>query len=214
MTLFRHPPPRCLFTRFFASHAPHCKRQGPQPPFSNLIPTLKTIAVSTRLKPLECFIDLAQRLGFHLNEGKLNLVLDVGFGTLRRVKNALHRNTATLSPHVTHPVVHLGQHVPAAFFEDKFQFGVALTSHRICCCHCHRTLSPSHYPPIATARRLRETPAFPDASRLPTPQSCASVTHKSHQPASLPVVPAGNKGRGHTPGVQHLLSGPYNPQSS
>src|SRR5262249_34287251 len=100
---------------------------------------LEAVPVGPLLEAPQGFVDTVQRLGLHLDERELDLVLDVGFGAFGRVENALNGAPGALRADVAHPTLDLAHDLAAALLEHSLQFvvsplvhplpGVVMTAH-------------------------------------------------------------------------------------
>src|SRR4051812_13917707 len=78
-----------VLPRFFAVLATDREGQRPQSLLRNLLAAVEAVAVGALLEANECVVDLVQRFRFHLNEGELQVFLDVGFGAFNRVEHLI-----------------------------------------------------------------------------------------------------------------------------
>src|ERR1700694_3675029 len=62
--------------RLFAILAADGERQSPQPLLGDFRAALETVAVIALLEARQRVVDLRERLGLHLHQGKLNIFLD------------------------------------------------------------------------------------------------------------------------------------------
>jgi hypothetical protein len=58
--------------------AAYSERERPQPLFSNFFAAFEAVAVIALLETRQRIVDLVEGLGLHLNQGKLDFVMDVG----------------------------------------------------------------------------------------------------------------------------------------
>src|SRR5437660_370115 len=56
----------------------------------DLLAAFEAVAVVALLEPRQSIVDLVERLGLHLNERELDLLLDVGLRALDRVQHLVH----------------------------------------------------------------------------------------------------------------------------
>ena len=70
-----------LLASFLARPAADRERQGPQPSFGNRASAFETGAVLVGVEPNERFIDAGERLRPHLEQGQLDILLNVGVRT-------------------------------------------------------------------------------------------------------------------------------------
>src|SRR6185312_4132405 len=117
------------FAGFLTVLAPDREGKRTQSALADLFAALEAIAVGALLEPSQRFVDLAQRLGLHLDERELDLVLDVRLGALGGVEHTLNAAARALSADVTHPLLHLTHHLAAAILEDLLQLRVPVWIH-------------------------------------------------------------------------------------
>src|SRR6516225_5641060 len=68
---------RC-FASLFAVLAADRERQRAQARLGDFLAAFETVAVNAFLETTECLVDLVQRLCLHLDQGELDIFLDVG----------------------------------------------------------------------------------------------------------------------------------------
>src|SRR5438034_6299186 len=64
--------------------APDGEGEGPEALLGDFLAAVEAVAVVALLEPRECVVDLVQRLRLHLDQRKLDVLLDVGLGALDR----------------------------------------------------------------------------------------------------------------------------------
>jgi hypothetical protein len=117
------------FPGFLAILAANRKRQRPQPALRNLVAALETVPVGPLVMTRERLFDLVQRLGLHLDEGQLDIVLDIGFGRLGGIQHALAFARRAHRPHVADFLLHFAQDLPPTLLENPLQLGIAIPGH-------------------------------------------------------------------------------------
>src|SRR5688572_22100702 len=78
------------------------KWQGPQATLRNLVAAFETIAESALFEAGQGLANLGERLRLHLNQGEFDVVLDVRFRGLGRVKHTLGLTGGSFGPNVAH----------------------------------------------------------------------------------------------------------------
>ena len=119
----------------FTVLAAHSKRQGAEPRLGDLITALETIAVRISFEPPKRLVDLVERLGLHLNQRKLDVLLDIDLGALAIVENV----TVPLGPNVAHSALKVAHQLSAAVLKHLFEFVIPTRSRRclLSFCRCH-----------------------------------------------------------------------------
>ena len=110
------------FPRLFAILAANRERQRPQPRLGDFLAALEAVAVGAFVQPPERLVDLVERLRLHLDEGELDVFLDVDFGALALVEHLAV--LAAVGPHVANPALHLVHQLAAAVLEHLLQLVV------------------------------------------------------------------------------------------
>src|SRR6185436_20607462 len=86
----------------------------------------EAVAVGALGMARERLFDLVQRLGLHLDERKLDVILDVSLGRFGRIEDALALAIRTFRPHVPDLLLDFAQDFPSALLENLLKFGMAL----------------------------------------------------------------------------------------
>src|SRR5262245_45714837 len=68
--------------RFFAFLAAHRERQSPETLLRDFSTAVGTVSVGTFLETSQRVVDLRERFGLHLDQRKLDIFLNIGFGAL------------------------------------------------------------------------------------------------------------------------------------
>src|SRR5262249_5304939 len=84
----------------------------------------EAVAVIALLEPRERVVNLVQCLGLHLDERELDVVLDVGLGTLDRIKHLVLAAHRRFSTDVANLALDLRLDFPPTLFEHLFQLVV------------------------------------------------------------------------------------------
>ena len=95
------------FARLFAVLAADRERQRAQPALGDFLAALEAVAERALFETAERLLDLVERLRLHLDEGELDIVLNVRLGALGRVEHALGRAVGALRAHVADLFLHL-----------------------------------------------------------------------------------------------------------
>ena len=128
-----------------AIRAAHCEGQRPQTTAGYLLPALVAVAERPFVEPLQRLGDLVQGLCLHLQQGELDIVLDVGFGILGVVPDIVQRRRGTLRPHVPHLVLNLADDLEASRLQNALELIVASLVHPILRLRPHDDGSFRHY---------------------------------------------------------------------
>src|SRR4051794_20349471 len=115
--------------RFLAILAADRERQGAEPTFGNLLAALEAVAEGPLFETMERLLDLVQRLRLHLDQGELDLVLDVGLGTLGRVEDPGCRVVRALGPDVADLALDLVHDFLPALLENARESRVTIPIH-------------------------------------------------------------------------------------
>src|SRR5688572_17488279 len=105
------------------------ERQGAQPALRDLFTALEAVPEGAFLQPAEGLLDLRERFGLHLDEGELDVILNVRLGRLSRVEDAVGRAVGTLSTDVADLLVHGAHDLAAAFLEDVLELRIPIPIH-------------------------------------------------------------------------------------
>src|SRR3954469_15349785 len=100
--------------RLFAVLAADRERQRPQALLADLFPALEAVPVGALFEPAKRLLDLVQRLGLHLDERELDLVLNIELGGFSRVEHTLDAAARALRAHIAHAPLHLTHHLATA----------------------------------------------------------------------------------------------------
>src|SRR5260221_8745270 len=119
------------FAGLLAVLAAHRKRQRAQSSLRDLVAALEAVAVRALFEARQRFFNLVQRLRLHLDQREFDVVLDVGFGGLRRVQHALAFARRALGAHVAHLDLNLVQDLATTLLENALQLGVAIPRHHL-----------------------------------------------------------------------------------
>src|SRR6187401_1781373 len=153
------------FAGLLAILATDRKRQGPKTALGNLVAALETIAECALFETGQRFANLGQRLRLHLNQGELDVVLDVRFGGFGRVKHALCLARGPIGPDVAHLLLDLVRDFTTTFLEDPLELGVSRRRYVLCLATCLHDLPPSPLSrdPLCRVYRL----AIRQANKMP-----------------------------------------------
>src|SRR6187455_168953 len=88
--------------RFLTVLATDREGQRPEASFRNLLTALEAVPVSPLIEAGECLLNLVQRLGLHLDQGQFDVVLDIRFGSLSGIENALPLTRGSNGADVAH----------------------------------------------------------------------------------------------------------------
>src|SRR4029079_9166140 len=130
--------------RLLAVLAAHRERQRAQALLADFLAALEAVAVGALFQAAQRLVDLVERLGLHLDERELDLVLDVQLGRFRGVEHALDGTAGAFRAHAAHPPLHLAVDLAAAFLEDALQFVVPIGVHVFPSMSAH--MSPAPFP--------------------------------------------------------------------
>ena len=114
--------------RLFAILAADRERQGPQAALGDLFAALEAVAEGVLLETAQRLLDLVERLGLHLDQRELDVVLDVRLGGLGRVEHAVRRVVRALAPDVPNLALHRAHDLAPALLEDVLQLRVTVPS--------------------------------------------------------------------------------------
>jgi hypothetical protein len=117
------------FARFFAVLAANRERQCTKPTLGDLFTALKTVPECPLFETVERLFDLVKGLGFHLNEGEFDLILDVGFRALGSVQNAGRGIVGALSTNVPDFALYLIHYFATALLENTRELRVTIPIH-------------------------------------------------------------------------------------
>src|SRR3954468_13537040 len=114
------------FPGLFAILAPDRERQGSQTLFGDFLATIEAVAVAALLQPDQRVVDLVEGLGLHLDEGELQLFLDVGFGALDRIEHFVQLAAPrAFFAHAAHLALDFSLQLATTIIEHRLQVRVA-----------------------------------------------------------------------------------------
>src|SRR3954468_2995968 len=105
------------------------ERKRPQAPLGNFFTAFEAVPVGALFQTVERFLDLAQRLRLHLDQGELDFVLNIRFGAFRGVQDTLDGAARALRSDIAHTLLDLAHHLAAALLENLPQLGVTIAVH-------------------------------------------------------------------------------------
>src|SRR5476651_2364889 len=108
--------------RLLAVLAPDRERQRAKALFGDLLATVETVAVVPLLEADQGVVHLVQRLGLHLNEGELQVFLDVGFRALDCVEHFVQLAApGTFFAHAAHLALDFSLQLAAPIVKHRLQ---------------------------------------------------------------------------------------------
>src|SRR4029450_7315062 len=105
------------------------ERQGAQPALRDFLTALAAVPDGAFRQPAEGLFDLRERFRLHLDEGELDVILDVRLGRLGRVEHAVGWAVGTLGTDVADLLVHGAHDLAAAFLEDVLELRIPIPIH-------------------------------------------------------------------------------------
>src|SRR5438105_12327518 len=119
-----------VLLRFLAVLAADRERQRAETLLRNLLAAVVTIPVVALLEAGERVVDLVQRLGLHLHERELEILLDVGLGALDRVEHLIQlASPGALFAHAAHFALDLGLDLATPFGQHLFELAITRPRH-------------------------------------------------------------------------------------
>jgi len=115
--------PRSLLPRVLTAGAPDSKGQRTQAFTRDGAGAFDAVAVGVGVESPQCRVNPAERLGFHLYQGEIEIGLDVNIGAVVRVHDIPIVSISL--PHIAHHAVHAVGELLASRFENRSQFGTA-----------------------------------------------------------------------------------------
>src|SRR5204863_3665387 len=102
------------------------ERQRTKALLSDFLAALEAVAVVVLLQPRQRIVDLVERLGLHLDESELDVILDVGLGALDRVEDfVLLAAPRAFGPNIAHLAFDLGLDFAPTLLEHSLQLAVS-----------------------------------------------------------------------------------------
>ena len=111
---------------FLAVLAPDGERQRAETTLGNLVAALEAVAVRAFRVAEQRLFDLVERLRLHLDECKLDVILNVGFRRFGGVEDPHTLTLGSLGADVPHLVLDFAQNLPPTLFKNVLEFGVAI----------------------------------------------------------------------------------------
>src|SRR4029450_3334515 len=105
------------------------ERQGAQPALRDFLTALEAVPEGAFLQPAEGLFDLRERFRLHLDEGELDVILDVRLGRLGRVAHAVGWAGGPLGTDRADLLVHGAHDLAAAFLEDVLELRIPIPIH-------------------------------------------------------------------------------------
>src|SRR5580765_1631164 len=156
------------FTGLFTVLASHREGQRAQPRLADLLAALEAVAVEAFLQPAQRLVDLVERLGLHLDQGELDVLLDGGLAALAGVEHLVHLGLVGLGADTADLALHFAEDFTPTVLEDLLEVLVPATADR--CCGFRRLLhdAPRSLPRSRTLCMMPPTPAklLPEWQRL------------------------------------------------
>src|SRR3954470_13833233 len=127
-------------TRLLTILAADSEGQRAKALLGDFLAALEAVAVVALLEADQGVVDLVERLGLHLDERELDVVLDVRFGALDGVEHFLLAAPGAFRPDVAHLAFDFSLNLAATLLEHSLQFAVSglrrcLGHHRRCLLH-------------------------------------------------------------------------------
>src|SRR5262245_2058274 len=137
---------------FLAILAPDRERQGTKPLLRNFLAAIEAVSVVALLEPHQRVVDFVERFRLHLDQGELEIFLDVGLSALDRVEHLVQLAAPRpLFPDSAHFALNFGLNFTAPAVEHLLEFGIAGLGHSV---FRRRSLVVLHTPLLPTASRI------------------------------------------------------------